>query len=223
MTDTLSNSITILPKPKAHFSISDSTGCIPLGVNFSVQPSATAHYTWNFGDGGISHIAAPSHTYTSADTFPVRLIIIDSSSCNIADTALGRVITIDSSANADFVFSRIFYGCDSVFVNLWSTYVGEQSELWDFGDGTQIMDTDSVTHIFYNAGTFTITHVITDTNVVCRSLDTTRIVISLQPLHISVTIPDIGGCLPFLANFSGNSALLSTNFFWDFGDGNSGV
>ena len=33
---------------------------------------------------------------------------------------------------------------------------------------------------------------------------TSKIVISLSPLNISITIPDTGGCLPFTASFIGN-------------------
>ena len=218
--DTFTNSIIILPKLDAVFAMSDSTGCVPLTVNFSVQASATAQYIWNFGDGGTANTSAPSHTYTTANTFQVSMIVIDSSSCNIADTAYATVVTIDSSANADFVFSRVFYGCDSVYIEAWSTYIGEEAELWDFGDGTQSTN-DSVSHVYTTAGTYTIMHIITDVDVTCRELDTTRIVISLQPLSISVDIPDLGGCLPFTANFTGNSGLLTTDFFWNFGDSNT--
>jgi gliding motility-associated-like protein len=218
--DTFTNSITILPRVRAQFTMSDSSGCIPLTVNFNGQANATAHYAWDFGDGGTANIAAPSHTYTTADTFRVQMIMIDSASCNIADTAYSRVITIDSSADGDFIFSRIFYSCDSVRVTAWSTYVGEEAELWDFGDGTQ-STSDSVTHLYTNGGTYTIIHVITDTDVVCRELDTARIVISLQPLHISVSIPDAGGCLPFTGTFVGNSPLVTTDYLWTFGDSTS--
>ncbi len=220
--DTFINTITILPKVEATFSMSDSTGCVPLTVNFSTTPSPTAQYTWNFGDGSTANTPTTSHTYLSQDTFRVQLILFDSTSCNIADTAYGTVVTIDSSADADFIFSRIFHGCDSVEVLVWSNYTGTDSQLWDFGDGTQSTD-DTVSHIYTSAGSFTITHFLTDADVTCRQLDTSQLVISLNPLAISISIPDTGGCAPFTAGFTGNSGLLTTDFFWTFGDGSSAL
>ncbi len=221
LADTFTSQVTIPQSVDATFSASSILGCIPLTVNFNAPFFATSNYYWNFGDGASSNTANTMHTYTVADTFQVQLIVVDSNSCNIADTAFATVITIDSSADAAFDFTRTFFGCDSVQVTLWSVYQGEDSELWDFGDGTQAANTDTVYHVYNTAGTFTITHYLTDADKVCKQLDTSQIVISLLPLNISITIPDTGGCLPFTAQLIGNSVLLSTDFTWYFGDGNS--
>ncbi|MES2621225.1 MAG: PKD domain-containing protein, partial [Bacteroidota bacterium] len=203
----------------ADFLMTDSGGCIPLIVNFSLQADSTSKYYWTFGDGGTADSTPVTHTYTSAGTFQIRLIVIDSSYCNFSDTSFATIVTIDSVANADFVFSRIFHGCDSVQVILWSAHKGEESELWDFGDGFQIVNADTVSHSYTTPGSYTITHYLTDTNMICKPLDTSSIVISLNPLQISVAIPDTGGCVPFVTNFTGNSGLVTTDYHWYFGDG----
>lgn len=222
LADTFQSVVNIPPQFNATVSTTGTRGCIPLTVNFSTPSTASGHYYWDFGDG---HAATGSptetHTYTTAGTWHAQVIVIDSTSCNISDTANVIVTTIDSSADASFQFQRQFYGCDSVLVTLWSAYAGETFELWDFGDGTQIQNTDTVQHMYRNAGTFTITHVISDPSMVCHPLDTEQVAVSLTPLHISISLPDTGGCLPFTGNFTGNSALLSTNFYWFFGDGDS--
>ncbi len=220
LADTFSSLVFIPYSVDAAFTTSNNSGCVPLTVNFSTQQVATATYNWSFGDGNASSLNPVSHTYTAQGVYQVQLVVSDTSSCNKNDTAVTFITVIDSSANADFQFTRTFFGCDSVLVTVWSTYTGEDAELWTFGDGTQAT-TDTASHMYTQAGSFTITHFITDADMVCKPLDTSHIVISLLPLQISLTVPDTGGCLPFLADFTGNSALLSTNYTWYFGDGSS--
>lgn len=69
---------------------SDS-GCVPFTVNFA-NTSNGVSYIWDFGDGTPqSTVVAPSHTYNTAGTFDTKLIAIDSSKCNIADTLILRI------------------------------------------------------------------------------------------------------------------------------------
>jgi len=223
LAQTFTSQVTIPQQVDATFTAISTGGCIPLTVNLNAPFIPTSTYYWDFGDSSSSIFAANTHTYTTPDSFHVQLIVVDSNSCNIADTAYANIVTIDSSAKADFNFSRTFFGCDSVQVNVWSTYQGEDSEIWDWGDGTPSANTDTAYHVYNTAGLFTITHYLTDAAMFCKPLDTAQIVISLLPLNVSITIPDTGGCLPFTAAFIGNSVLLSTNFTWYFGDGNFGT
>jgi gliding motility-associated-like protein len=220
LADTFSTQVFIPESVDATFTISSAGGCVPLPVSFAVADNGSSVFLWNFGDGGGAIIPVITHTYQNAGVFTVSLIVTDSSSCNVSDTATSIITVIDSAADASINFLRTFFGCDSVMVTVWSNYVGEDAELWDFGDGTTSTN-DSASHIYSVAGTYTITHTITDLQQICKPVDTAQIVISLLPLNISVSIPDTGGCLPFIANFTGNSALVTTDFYWFFGDGDS--
>ena len=221
--DTFTTHIRIPGFISASFTTNDARGCIPLVVDLTSEPDNNATYYWSFGDGFRDTTRADNitHTYLAGDTFQVRLIVIDSSSCNIVDTTYGTEIGIDSFADASFHFKRKFFMCDSVQITAWTDYTGEASELWTFGDGTQIANVDSVTHTYTTAGTFIITHYINDPRMICKPLDTGQIAVSLVPLDISATIPDTVRCLPLTADFVGHTALLSTNFYWFFGDGDS--
>lgn len=218
--ESLSASVVIPPKASAAFTASGNRGCIPFTVNFNTQYVNTAQYKWTFGDGDSATTASATHTYTTADSFQVRLTVFDSTTCNLRDTAYTTVVTIDSFADASFYFSRMFYFCDSVQVMLWTTYRGEDSQLWVFSDGYQFT-TDTVYHTFIGSNTFTIIHYLHDSRMVCRPDDTDEVAFSLNPLHISITIPDTGGCLPFTADFLGQSGLFTTDYYWFFGDGDS--
>ncbi|MBL0310356.1 MAG: PKD domain-containing protein [Bacteroidetes bacterium] len=221
LTDTFIRQVTILPTVRADFAPTSSRGCIPHTASFNVPFVSTASYQWFFGDGTTGNTSSVSHTYTTVDTFHVMLLVKDASSCNKTDTAYGLVITIDSSTNADFHFIRTFINCDTVLITAWSDYQGEDSEVWDFGDGTQIANTDTVSHIYSVAGTYTLTHFLTDSKMACHPIDTSKITTSLNPLNISISIQDTSGCSPLNLRFAGTSGLPTTQYFWHFGDGDS--
>jgi PKD repeat protein len=68
--------------PVAVASVTPDHGSAPLTVQFSsadsYDPDGTISATsWDFGDGGSSNDANPSHTYTSVDTFQVALTVTD--------------------------------------------------------------------------------------------------------------------------------------------------
>lgn len=220
LSDAFSVPVTIQASVDANFVLSDSLGCVPLTISFNAALVNNVSYAWNFGDGTTSTQNAVTHTYIQPGTFTAQLIVTDPNSCNLSDTAFSIIEVIDSSAGADFNFTRTFFGCDSVQVTLWSTYIGEEFELWDFGDGFT-SNADTVSHTYSTGGTYTITHFINDVDQICKPLDTSILVISLQPLDISVTIPDTIGCIPFTALFIGNSALVTTDYIWNFSDGTS--
>lgn len=63
------------------------TLCVNQPANFSNGSMNATDYSWDFGDGSpVDTNAAPSHIYTSAGSYVVTLVAIDSSSCNVADT-----------------------------------------------------------------------------------------------------------------------------------------
>lgn len=64
-------------------------GSVPLTVAFSASASGgTPPYTffWQFGDGGSSALANPSHTYASAQTYTVTLTVTDSAARTVMKT-----------------------------------------------------------------------------------------------------------------------------------------
>ncbi len=73
--DTANQLITIEPPlPIADF-IGEGTGCMPLVVSFTSTSTYAESYLWNFGDGTISNVANPTHTYYEAGTYNVTLTV----------------------------------------------------------------------------------------------------------------------------------------------------
>ncbi len=60
--------------PVAQFSGTPTTGVAPLAVVFTdLSTNSPTSWSWTFGDGGVSSLQSPSHTYAAAGTYTVTL------------------------------------------------------------------------------------------------------------------------------------------------------
>ena len=77
-------------------------GCEPYTYTF-VNTSLTqgnTNYFWDFGDGFTSSSFNPTHTYQTAGTYQISLIVNDTATCNLGDTITKDIIILgDTSYN----------------------------------------------------------------------------------------------------------------------------
>jgi gliding motility-associated-like protein len=92
--DSVSNVVTVWPKPVASFTVADV--CLGEASDF-VNSSTIAAGTidenfWSFGDGASASVDNPSHTYATANEtgFPVELRVVSDKGC--ADITTGTAI-----------------------------------------------------------------------------------------------------------------------------------
>ncbi len=205
----------------------DTTGCVPILVNFSDTLQKAKRYYWYFGDGqgDTTLVPASDHVYNSVGTFRVMLVAIDSATCNISDTAYTHIRVGNNKANLDFVASKI-PPCTNLsysFTNISTATKGTFPAnvfVWDFGDNTPPVIaslTPAVNHTFAGPGTYVVKLSVSDTNFCNSPVDTSKnIRISPQVTAAFETPP--GGCVPYDAVFN-NTSLGGLDFQWDFGDG----
>jgi len=72
------------------------TGTANTAVSFSSAGSSDSEgpitaYSWNFGDGGTSTLANPSHTYATANTYNVTLTVTDNESATATSTTTATI------------------------------------------------------------------------------------------------------------------------------------
>ncbi|MDA8715088.1 PKD domain-containing protein [Flavobacteriales bacterium] len=120
---------------------------------------------WDFDDGTTSTLANPPHTFVDTGHYDIMYVAIDSSTCNIADTLW---LTVDILQAEEFSATLDFEppppcGTDSITVNLAFTGTGADSLSWDFGDGTIIENSTAVSHVYHDAGIYTISLYAEDT------------------------------------------------------------
>jgi len=90
-TDTLTQSIEILPQPKAGYTVEKTTGAAPFTVSFENTSEDATQYQWDFAGLDTSTVFAPDFTFEETGTYPVQLSVANAIGC--ADT-LERIFTV---------------------------------------------------------------------------------------------------------------------------------
>lgn len=131
--DTAIKMLRISPNVKAIFS-TPVRGCVPYDAMFDNNSQGGTDWIWEFGDGNTSTDFEPTHTYTATGVYNVRLIAIDTSTCNKRDTSAYFTITVYPIPTANFSWSPNppIENTITQFINL---SVGANRYLWEFGDG----------------------------------------------------------------------------------------
>jgi len=209
--------------------VRDTSGCVPMTVDFTDTLAQGKSYVWDFGDGTTpvkSSSATISHNYTAVGVYKVMLVAIDSSTCNIADTTYINMHVRNDDARISFVSNKI-PPCDKLTFEFDNTSTGPASKpfsnksfTWDFGDGTKIAaGSGIVTHLYTVGGAYNVKLTLSDTNY-CNSPDSLMKQISLSPNVIANFTFPAAACAPFSAVFK-NTSTAGQQFFWDFGDGST--
>ena len=207
--------------------VNDTTGCIPLVVDFKDTLQKGKKFYWYFGDASpvvVTTTFSVSHTYTAVGTYTVMLIAEDSATCNIRDTAYKIIKAGNNVANLDFIPQKL-PPCQSLTMQYTNTSTptfssfGPRSFYWDYGDGSP-RDTAALTpprvHTYAAPGVYKVKLFILDTTF-CNSPDSIEKTIRISPLvKATFTTPALG-CAPYTAFFD-NTSLAGTDFKWDFGD-----
>ncbi|MBL0357139.1 MAG: PKD domain-containing protein [Chitinophagaceae bacterium] len=206
----------------------DTVGCVPLDVKFTDTLAKGKKYFWDYGDGTRRDTTfAPNnsvtHTFTRVGSYRLMLVSIDSTTCNIADTAYTTVKVGNNTVRPDFAAFKTG-GCESLTFQFNNTTTAvlpafkPNTFVWDFGDGSPRIRTGftNVTHTYASPGTYEVRLLVDDTTF-CNAPDSIA-----KPVRLAInvtaqfTTPD-KGCMPYTAQFT-NTSLGGTDFVWDFGD-----
>jgi gliding motility-associated-like protein len=205
--------------------ITKNTGCIPMTVDFTDTVATGKQFKWLFGDGSAEVTTTEpnvQHTYTQVGTYNVRLISIDSSTCNIADTSYTTIIAKDNKATPSFTATKLL-PCESLNFQFTNTSTAPPAKpftansfKWDFGDGSTSTAANP-THSYAAAGTYLAKLILIDTNY-CNSPDSAVLTLRIATnVKAQFETPPYG-CVPYNAVFN-NTSLGGQQFVWDFGDG----
>lgn len=200
--------------------------------NLSIPTGDSETFRWDFGDGLISNLTSPSHTYAMAGSYFVDLIAYSTDpSCN--DT-ITKEITVLEKPIVDYALtgSSMSYtgidwvGCakDSIYFEDLTLVVGAMSIAswsWDFGDGnTSLLQNPS--HSYETEGVYEVTLVVEAESGCADSISYDIILTSITADFSTDTLCE-GNALPFVnASFSSDGSVISS-YSWYFGDGNVSV
>ncbi len=121
-----------------------------LSVQFTNQSTGTAPltYAWDFGDGGSSTQASPSHTYATAGTYSVKLTVTGPGGSDDVTHSV-TVSAAPVAPTAAFTATPTYLSVQ--FTNQ-STGTAPLTYAWDFGDGGSSTQA-SPSHTYATAGT----------------------------------------------------------------------
>jgi gliding motility-associated-like protein len=187
------------------------------------KPFGNSSFVWEFGDNTPPSLPTGtgdiSHSYATAGSYNVSLILIDSNYCNYPDT-LTKLLGIAQNVKAQFVTPAS--GCAPYLANIQNTSIAGQQYYWDFGDGTvDSVDRTPPPHLYADTGTYTITLRVVDSST-CNITDNTQFTIHLigkpaadfssSPVQPVPNTPIV---------FTNESSKDAVRFKWLFGDGAS--
>ncbi len=154
--DTASKSVLVKSKPTADFTSNLTEGCAPICIDFTdlstnINGAVTGH-VWDFGDGTpVSTNMNPSHCYTVAGTYTVKLKASSNSTC-VDEKIKSNLIVVHPVPVADFKYSpdpATVFTSEIRFDN--QTLGGSQWQ-WDF-DYNQETSVESNPVYFYPSDT----------------------------------------------------------------------
>ena len=216
--------VVVAPKPLANFTFLTTCANSPVQFNDLSQSGSggLAGWEWDFGDppsgaNNASTLPNPEHTFVSAGTYQVQLIVTNTGGCQDTITipvTVHALPVVNFSSSPGCVDDSTHFIC-STFVNsdAVTTY------LWDFGDNFTSTETDPY-HIYASSGTFVVTLTVTDT-ADCENHIAHTVAITPPPVSFfEVATPYCSGLPVLFNNLSTTSGGSITSWFWDFGDGN---
>jgi gliding motility-associated-like protein len=217
------------PRPTVN-GIRDSLGCAPFTVLLQDTVRNAVSYEWDFGDGTDTALTnfEVVHTYNNVGTYRVRLIAIDTNSCNERDTAYTTITVGDNEALLAFDYEKLepCIELNYLFRNNSSTTAGpsefrDSSFIWDFGDGTPLVyaSGQDLNHSFAAPGIYNVIVTLVDP-LYCNSPQADTIQVFVNSLVEARILTPPSGCAPYEALFT-NMSLAGQTFIWNFGDGSS--
>lgn len=221
-TDSITQSIDIVPTPVPAFSVSSTCiGDIAEFTNAStLQGGGSLTYSWDFGDSGTSIATDPTHQYpVTAGNYDVSLIATSGFGCE--DTIIQN-IRIGNQPVPQFSWSPQIV-CQGNQISFANASVGSGTDtisgyIWNFGDTNSSL-LENPTHVYADTGYYNVT-LTAISPTYCDSSITLQVYVIPGP---EITFSAAAVCL---TNSTGFSPVINTppgtvvdSVVWDFGDG----
>lgn len=193
----------------------DRAGCIPFTVKPVVKTNIAepvTTYSWDFGDGFVSSLPSPSHTYTSEGLFTVKVKVMTAGGCV---DSLSFVDSVGHKLKPSFTAAPTDV-CASTQVNFVNTTKEASSNLWwNLGDGTIVYKLPNPGHNYIDTGYF-------DVTLIVEKMGCYDTVTQKKGVHIKGPIAKFEAqrqCISRTQVGFINKSIDDRTRKWDFGDG----
>jgi len=200
--------------PVANFTANVTAGTAPLAVRFTDTSTGNpTAWLWSFGDGATSTEQNPSHIYTAAGVYTVRL---NASNAHGYSISAPTTITVLEPPAAAFT-ANVTRGNAPLAVQFADKSAGNVTAWsWVFGDGATSAERSPI-HTHATAGVYTVR--LNASNAYGYSISAPTTITVLEPLVANFTANTTTGPAPLAVQFNDTSTGNPTAWLWDFGDG----
>ena len=205
-----------------HSKLTVTSGNLPLPVQFvDSSTNMPTSWVWSFGDGGVSNVQDPSHTYTVAGTYTVTLTATNTPEV----TPRPRPVILRSVPPSLLHHSRRISPPGLRHLRSISQILRPILPLsgsWSFGDGGTSSD-QNVAYTYTTPGTYSVgltAYNSAGSNVTTES-DYIVVNSGANPPVTSFTSDVTQGSVPLTVQFTDTSTNSPTSWGWSFGDGNT--
>lgn len=211
--------VSINPNPISGFNSVGS--CAGTAYSFtdtsSVSTGTVDSWSWYFGDGQTSSSQNPTHTFLTANTYEVSLVVTSNAGCT--DSIMNEVV-VNPIPTVGFTPTLFCVNGPTQFDNTSTVTPGTfASWNWSFGDGTTSIEQNPA-HDFTTAGNYSVTLVGTS-DAGCSSTQSQNITIYASPIP---NFSEDAFCPGIAVNFIDLSTIAVgtiDSWSWNFGDGST--
>ncbi|MGY6562799.1 MAG: PKD domain-containing protein [Luteibaculaceae bacterium] len=224
--DSISQIVSVRPKPTAEISPEVLEGCTPLSVAVNSTSQGATNWNWNFGNGENSSLENNNILFqnpgSTNQTFAIQLFINSEFGCSDSSSVN---ITVFPKPVADFAINTN-EGCTPLTVDFTQNSTLINTVNWNFG-GTTLNTLGNFNYVFENATTDILNfplELIVTTQYGCQ--DTTTNLVQVFPaVNADFTTDLLEGCSPLavvLTNTTSGGQGTGFNFNWTLGNSQTG-
>lgn len=204
----------------ANFQADPTAGFVPLNVQFTDKSTGNpTSWAYEFGDGDVSSVQSPKHTYKNSGIFTVKLTASNSAGAD-EETQINLINALAANPPVANFSADPLTGLAPLKVNFEDTSTGNvTSWAWDFGDGN-ISEDENPTNDYQMGGIFSVGLTVGGKDGAANALK--RNLISVIPASGPVaefSADPTTGFAPLDVEFADKSTGDPTNWTWEFGDG----
>lgn len=201
-------------------------GTVFFSIDATDAPGDVLTYTWDMGDGTVETTSENTFTYSWPDdgVFQVSVTVSDGDLASIRSTQVTILnlppVIVDFSVGEGDPGEPIPY-----FVSATDVAADTISYSWDFGDGSSGSTEPSGTHVFAEAGAYTVTVTVSDEDGGVTRRSVTVPIGDVEIVLDSIPVPDPideGDTIEITANATSFAGLPLT-YTWDPGDGSDPI
>jgi len=198
-----------------------TSSCNALTCAFTSTSSdpdgSIASYSWTFGDGAISTVQNPSHTYATGGTYTVTLTVRDNLG---ATNAVSHPVTVAATNQAPV--AAFTSSCNALACAFTSTSSDPDGSIasysWTFGDGA-VSTVQNPSHTYATAGTYTVTLTVTDNLGATNAVSHPATVAATNQAPIAAFTSSCNALTCAFTSTSSDADGSIASYSWTFGDG----